>query len=406
MTTDKNIENEIEMTDAIVSESGESDEIVPALAGEPVAPRNLPDKDAEDIRSRAVEIVTQIEDASGGKEMELLDNVSSVGPEIQRSTNNQLDLLKVRMGDILDQGGTGKGIADGLRELRVTLKEIAPENVTHRGVVSRAIASVPLIGSRYNPVLRALNRVALRYEPVSKQVSVIETRLLDGRALLVRDNIELRKLYEDLEAQQLDLQRNAYLGELLIRELTALLERTEDPLKRDRLQDGLHDVAVRVQDLRTVEQVHLQFFVSIEMGRQNNNRLGQSVERTVSLATNVVMVGLAIQSALVRQKKVQEATRRTREFLGDLIEVNARSIRTHTDEIGDLYNSPVIATEKITSAHDDLIAALEAAGRLRQEGIASARENITRLNQLSLKLAEKVSGLAEEDAGQSRAIEA
>ena len=406
MTTDKNIENETERKEAIISDSAESDEIVPALAGEPVAPRKLPDKDAEEIRTQAVEIVALLEGASSGKEMELLDNVSNVGVEAKRGTNNQLDLLKVRMGDILDQGGTGKEIADGLRELKTALQEISPESVTHRSVISRALGAVPFVGNHYNPIVRALNRIALRYEPVSKQVSIIETRLLDGRALLVRDNIELRKLYEDIEAHQLGLQRNAYLGELLIRELTALIERTEDPLKRDRLEGGLHDVATRVQDLRTIEQVHLQFFVSIEMGRQNNNRLGQSVERTVALATNVVMIGLAIQSALVRQKKVQEATRRTREFLGDLVEVNARSIRTHTDEIGDLYNSPVIAAEKLTRAHDDLVAALETAGRLRHEGIASARENITRLNQLSSKLAEKVRGLSEEDAAQSRAIEA
>ncbi|MDP6668047.1 MAG: toxic anion resistance protein, partial [Dehalococcoidia bacterium] len=132
---------------------------------------------------------------------------------------------------------------------------MSPESVTHRSMVSRAMGSVPFVSNRYNPIVRALGKVALRYEPVSKQVSVIETRLLDGRALLVRDNIELRKLYEDLEEHQLDLQKNAYLGELLIRDLTALMERTDDVFRRDRLEGALHDVAIRVQDLKTVEQV-------------------------------------------------------------------------------------------------------------------------------------------------------
>jgi hypothetical protein len=35
----------------------------------------------------------------------------------------------------------------------------------------------------------------------------------------------------------------------------------------------------RVQDLRTVIEVHAQFFLSIEMSWHNNNRLGQSVEQ-------------------------------------------------------------------------------------------------------------------------------
>ena len=99
-------------------------------------------------------------------------------------------------------------------------------------------------------------------------------------------------------------------------QLTELLDDTEDTLKVERVRNALHDVAMRVQDLRTMEEVHIQFFVSIEMTRQNNNRLGQSVERTLALGSNVVMVGLAIQSALTRQKRVMEATQRTREFLG------------------------------------------------------------------------------------------
>ena len=50
-----------------------------------------------------------------------------------------------------------------------------------------------------------------------------------------------------------------------------------------------------------MQEVHLQYFVSIELTRQNNNRLGQAVDRTLTLATNVVTIGLAIQAALVRQ---------------------------------------------------------------------------------------------------------
>ncbi len=224
-----------------------------------------------------------------------------------------------------------------------------------------------------------MSKIALRYEPISRQVAVIETKLRDGRALLVRDNVELRARYDDIEAQQLSIQRNAYLGELLVRRLDELLEETNDPEKRDRVQGALHDVATRTQDLRTMEEVHVQYSVSIGMSRQNNTRLGQSIERTLTLTTNVVTVGLAIQSALIRQQKVAEATQRTREFLGDLVATNAKAIKRHTEDIGDLYSDPVIAIEKITQAHNDLVEALTIAGQLRQKGIEAAQDNITQL---------------------------
>ena len=330
-------------------------DIAPVEPDEPAVPKGMSDDEAEGVRSQAAELVEMLGDATGGKEMELLDRVTNVGLQVQRNAARQLDLLKTRTGTFLSEGGTSKDIADGLRNLRLTLNEINPQQMTHPGIANRVFGMLPLLRGRFNPVTRALNRIALRYEPVSRQVAVIETKLRDGRALLVRDNVELRTLYEDVETQQLPIQRNAYLGELLMRRLSELQEQTDDPVKRDRVQDTLHDVAMRVQNLRTMEEVHVQYFVSIEMSWQNNNRLGQSVESTLTLATNVVTVGLAIQSALIRQKRVMEAARRTREFLGDLVAANAVAIRRHTQEIGDLYNSPVIALEKITQAHDDLV---------------------------------------------------
>ena len=126
----------------------------------------------------------------------------------------------------------------------------------------------------------------------------------------------------------------------------------------------------------------------------------------MALGTNVVMVALAIVTALARQKRVLEATQRTREFLGNLIMANADSIKQHTVEIGDIYNQPVIALEKITQAHNDLIEAMNTSDRLKHEGIYSARENIARLRELSAGLVERSRGLREQRDAEPRSIEA
>ena len=200
-------------------------------------------------------------------------------------------------------------------------------------------------------------------------------------------------MYEEVEALQLSVQRSAYAGEVLMQRLDELIEQTEDPTTLERVRGASFDVTRRVEDLRQIEEVHLQYFVSMELTRQNNHRLGQSVERTLTLATNVVTVGLAVQAALVRQQRVADAAQRTREFLGDLIAANASAIRQHTEDIGDLYRSPVIAIDKLAEAHADLVGAVDAASRLQQEGINSAREGIARLSEMSAELEQKVSGL-------------
>jgi uncharacterized protein YaaN involved in tellurite resistance len=352
------------------------------------APKGMTGDEMDELKARAQAIARQLEAANGSKEMEIVDSVAGLGLQTQRQAASELGLLKARVKETFNQQDPTGQVTTDLVELRMALKQIAPPELSHPSLFSRLLDILPF----RRRLLRILEKIAMRYEPVSRQVVVIESRLRQGRLMLARDNVELRKLYEQVESQQPAVRKNAYLGELLMQELEELTERTAEPRKKDKIQSALHDVAMRVQDLRTMEEAHSQFFVSIEMTRQNNTRLGQAVERTLALATNVVTVGLAIQVALARQKRVLEATRRTREFLGDMIVANAETIKRHTQEIGDVYNEPVIAVEKITQAHDALLEAIDIADRLRQEGIASARENISRLNQLAGTLVERFAG--------------
>jgi uncharacterized protein YaaN involved in tellurite resistance len=364
----------------------------------PAPPDTMSEIEVEQVRRQAADLIREIRESTGSRQLAAIDEVTSVGLQSQRNAGRQLELVKTRMSTLLEQGGASKEIAGDLVGLRVALDRINPE-VDRHGLWGRTIGSLPFL--RKSALVRSLKRVAVRYEPVSKQITVIETRLHTGRTLLARDNVELRRLYEDVEAQQDAVRRQVFLGELLLNELERLLAETED-LERDRILAAAHDVSMRVQDLQVMQQVHLQYFVSIELTRQNNNRLGQAVDRTLTLATNVVTIGLAIQAALVRQRNVREATQRTREFLGDVITQNASAIRQQTEEIGDLYNEPVIAMDKLLEAHHELLAALDVASRLREDGISSARRNIDELAGLTRELSVHVQGLEDDSRGGHR----
>ena len=358
-------------------------------------PEGITEEEAQALRERAKSLIDQLDEARGSKALALIDRVTAVGIQSQRMAGTELDLLKTRMADLLTQNGSGAEISHDLVELRLVLNEINPHELGKPGLLRRLFGFLPFVG-RYPSLLRILERIAIRYETVSRQVQIVETKLRVGRSMLRRDNIELRKLYEQVEDQQLPIRKSAYIGALLMEQLSHLLTNIDDPLEEERIRNALHDVSMRVQDLHTMDEVHTQFFVSIEMTRQNNNRLAQSVDRTLSLAMNMVMVGLAIQTALARQKKILEATQRTQEFLGNMIVANAQAIKRHTEEIGDVYNNPVVAVEKITQAHNDLIEAMEIADQLKQRGIEYARENIAKLNSLTADLQERSRGLVDQ----------
>ena len=204
---------------------------------------------------------------------------------------------------------------------------------------------------------------------MSKQITVIETKLREGRTLLARDNVELRRLYEDVEAQQQahpapDVPRRSCSWT----SCRPARRRTTEPLERDRIQAAVHDVAMRLQDLHVMQEVHLQYFVSIELTRQNNNRLGQAVDRTLTPGD---------QRGDGRARHPGGAGSPAKRAGGDGADAgvpgrddrqNAAAIRRQTEEIGDLYNEPVIAMDKLVQAHHDLLAALDAATRLRDDG--------------------------------------
>ncbi len=373
--------------------------VIADVSGTPAPPRTMSIDEVDDARRQAAELALGVRESRGSKQLAVLDEVTSVGMVSQRNAGRQLELVKTRLAVFLNEGGASKSVATDLIGLRVALDRINP-NLERSGLFSRTIGALPFL--RNSAMVRSLTKIALRYEPVSQQIAVIESKLREGRSLLARDNVELRRLYEDVENQQEVIENQAFLGELLLHEFSRLTADITDPIERDRIQSAEHDVATRVQDLRIMQEVHVQYFVSIELTRQNNNRLGQAVDRTLSLATNVVTIGLAIQSALVRQRAVKEATERTREFLGEMITQNAAAIRQQTEEIGDLYNDPVIAMDKLAQAHNDLIASLDIASRLREQGISTSRKNIAELTVLTKELSERVDGLEPDDESRRR----
>jgi uncharacterized protein YaaN involved in tellurite resistance len=343
------------------------------------------------LEDESKELVKQLGEASGSQELKLIDRIVGIGLKAQRTAGADLDLLRTRIRDMLTQGKTTDKISNELIGLRMALNAINPHELIGKNFATKLLSRFPFFRV-FDPGIKVLKKMAIRYESVSNQVWIIEKKLREGRLMLTKDNLELRKLYEQIEEKQSPIQKNAYLGECIMQQLGDVIEHTQNQMKRSRLQDAMHDVSMRVQDLRTMEETFLQFFISIDLTRQNNTRLSQAVERTLTLATNLVAVGLAIQTALFRQKRVIDATQKTREFLGNLIIANAATIKKHTTDIGDVYNQPAIAIEKITRAHSEIVEALDIAIQLKQEGIDKARENIGKLTKMSSELQKKIGG--------------
>ncbi len=344
-------------------------------------PPALPPEAISDIQTKAITLSNDFETRS--QDREFMNGLMNLGAEAQQNASRKLELLKSKVGTLLsDLDGEGAKIPKDLVDLRMMLDKINPHKIEKKGFFSKLLGKVPGVGER-------LKEIAIRYESVQTQIDVIVNNIREGRDTLIRDNISLEQLYDDVKSQQLAVQKNAYLGELIIAELEKRVASTTDPNMKQKLEMALHAIAMRVQDLRTMEQVNMQFFVSIDLTTNNNHLLAQAVDRTLTVTTNVITVGLAIAAALANQKRTMEATKATQEYAGNILASNAAAIRQQTSEIAQMYNNPVLALEKVQKSYDDLMAAMDEVEKVKRQGIDTAKQGMARLSNMSGKLAQK-----------------
>ncbi len=357
----------------------------PPAALIPVKPKGLASEDETRLQETALQLAGEVHKDAGNRQV--ARRLSALGVREQQKASKEIGLLKTRVGTMLGQlEGEGAEIPKTLIELRHTMDEINPNVLSQPSGIAKWVGKAPGVG-------KILKRIAVKYESVQTQIDHIMNGLRHGKDKLLQDNAELEQLYEQVGQAQLGVQESAYIGELLWQKIEDKLPEATDPAERQKLQAMMHRVAMRVQDLRTMEQVNLQFFASIDMTIQNNDTLCEQVDRTVMVTQSLLTVGLAIQAALASQKQIATAVKSVQESTAAMLEANAAAIGRQTLEIGEMQNNPVIALESVKKAHNSLIEAMDKMEEIRAVGTEKARAGIAELNKMSAALEPKVEAL-------------
>ncbi len=351
----------------------------------PKPPRGVSAESVAEIEKRAAELAGEV--STNPEDRKLARRLSALGVQDQQKAAKEIGLLKTRVGSMLnDIEGSGGEIPKNLIELRHTMDEINPQVLGQPSGLSKLLGRTPGVG-------KVLRKIAVKYESVQTQIDHIMNGLRHGKDRLLEDNAELEQLYEQVQVAQQGVQQSAYMGELLWGKIDEKLAACTDPGERQKLQAMMHRVAMRVQDLRTMEQVNLQFFASIDMTIQNNDTLGEQVDRTVMVTQSLLTVGLAIQAALANQKKIAGAVKSVQDSTAAMLEANAAAIGAQTREIGEMQNNPVIALESVKNAYNSLIGAMDEMEQIRSAGTEKARAGIAELTKMSAALEPKVEAL-------------
>jgi uncharacterized protein YaaN involved in tellurite resistance len=316
------------------------------------------------------------------------EEVTSVADEMLEGVRNK------------ETGTAGQTLNEMVSTLRgFSAQELDPAH--KRGFLSR------LFG-RARPIARVLQQ----YEQVRSQIDAISNRLDGHTSVLMKDIGLLDRLYErTLEYfHRLEIYIAAgaeRLRRLDTQELPALAreaEATKDVLKTQQLADlrARRDALDRrIHDLKLTRQVTMQSLPSIRIVQQNDSALVAKIESTIANTIPLWRQQLAMAVTIARSAEAGETLKKATDLTNELLTANADALRTSTQTIRTQVERGIVDVAAVKQANDVLIATIDDAMRIADEG---KRQRVEAEKQLTACEAELKHALISARAGSPQAL--
>ncbi|MDH5424733.1 MAG: toxic anion resistance protein [Gammaproteobacteria bacterium] len=335
------------------------------------------------MKEKSQALVNTVKEKTGPALMRAIDVIGAGSQKKMAAAN---DLMSNSVNSLL-KGLDGKSpTGEKLLELRGAMDDLNPHSLNNAWWFSWMPKGIKR---------KAVSRFIHKYEPMQKHVNGILSGLRAGKDDLLETSIELENQYTEIEAAQKEIQSEIYIGEIFITEVEKLESETDatDAQELQKLASVKNKAARRIRDLRTMEQAAVQFFISIDQTVATNELLSEQIDSALTVGPMVMTNALRIQAALAKQDTVKQAVQSFQEGLGDMMAQNAAAVNKAASEIGDLYNNPVIALEKMEEGFDQLMQAVNTANETMANSTIKAREASAKLAEMTAELSPVAQGL-------------
>lgn len=329
--------------------------------------------------------------------------INDLGMKHQTRLSNQNAILDQSM-QMLAKTQDGGTVAKDLLLLRNEVEELNPHQYNLTAPTSAAAKFFRRFLGKKNPVSRYLER----YEKGSVVLKDITKSLLAGKEGLKDDNnilaMDKKSLRETLDG----LAHAIKVGQVLDRKFEAKLReinQQEQPDEYRFLQEEvLFPLRQRIIDLQTALNVNQQGVITYDMLIRNNDELIKGVERSVTITTVALSVGVTAQFALNKQRIVLEAVKGTKEVTEKILMGNAETLRTQGTEIQKAASEPTIAVEVLANAFTKLNEAVEDLSTFRINALAGMKESIGKLEDLTNKGRDTIERMEKGEAVRKKAF--
>lgn len=276
---------------------------------------------------------------------------------------------------------------------------------TIRGFDVDTLAEKPGWFARLFGAAKPLVKFLQGYEEVRGQIDKISTGLEKHKHKLLIDIESLDRLYDANLNYFHNLALYIAAGEEKLRVLDAetipdlakKAEASSEMLDAQGLRDlrsARDDLERRVHDLKLTRQVTMQSLPSIRLVQENDKglvtKINSTIANTIPLWKNQLAQAITIYRSGQAAKTLKEAT----DLTNELLEANAKNLRTANKEIREQLERGVFDIEKVKSANDELIATINESLEIAEEGRRKRAEAESQLEAMEKELKDTLAASA------------
>jgi uncharacterized protein YaaN involved in tellurite resistance len=266
-----------------------------------------------------------------------------------------------------DTGPAGQALNEMVSTLRgFALDDLDPNK--KRGFLARVLGKA-------KPIAKVLQQ----YEQVRSHIDTISNRLDGHTSTLMKDVGMLDRLYDKTLRYFHSLATYIAAGEECLRrldndQLPALqreAQASSDVLKAQALRDlraKRDDLERRVHDLKLTRQVTMQSLPSIRLVQENDKALVGKISSTMANTIPLWRQQLAMAVTIARSAEAGDTLKQATDLTNELLTANADTLRTSTQTIRTQVERGVVDIAAVKQANDALIATIDDALRIADDG--------------------------------------
>ncbi|OIJ14757.1 toxic anion resistance protein [Anaerobacillus alkalilacustris] len=309
----------------------------------------------------------------------LLEKLSGLGTEAQKSAGESLEALKRPVSEMMHQ--PNNDLPKNLHRLKEIVSDLEPNHLK-KGQVQTLLNRL----LKRNP----MEQYAKKYKTVEAQVENIIEALLIGKDKLQEDTVMLHQLKEVAIIRINNLNEQIEVG----KKLNEMLEEKKSDEMFDgnlpALQKGQQKVISRVKNMSQAVLVLQQSLASVDLIVENNEKLEEAIFNAITMTKNIITVTASIQLALGNQKTVINAVKNVNDATEAMLLSNAQALKSNTEETLKMLEEPAIAIETFRKAYEDVYSAIKLTETSNEKIIESGKKFILELDELNTQMKQKL----------------